>query len=86
MSLGSNARQTGRGSNAGKYIREGSDGPAILRVTLLNEGSDAYKPGQYGRKIIIERRIAKNSSSYHILNADGKVLYSLFLYIIYLTN
>jgi chromosome segregation ATPase len=50
-------------------IREGSEGPAILRVTLLNQGSDAFQPHLYGDRIIIERKIPKTGgSSYRLLN------------------
>lgn len=73
LCLGSSARHTGRGSNLGKYIREGSEDPAILEVTLLNEGPDAYKPDEYGRRIIVRRIIAKTGSSYHLLSEHKKV-------------
>lgn len=52
-------------------IREGSDGPAVLQVTLLNEGSDAYQPDRYGNRIIIERKIPRSGgSSFRLLNRD----------------
>lgn len=56
-------------------IREGSPGPAILRVTLLNEGSDAFQAEYYGNRIIIERKIPKTgASTYKLLNANGTVV------------
>lgn len=73
LCLGSSARHTGRGSNLAKYIREGSENPAILEVTLLNEGPDAYKPEEYGRKIIVRRVISKTGSSYQLLSERKKV-------------
>ncbi len=44
-------------------VREGSNGPALMQVTLMNEGDDAYKPEVYGNRIVIERRIAKGSGT-----------------------
>ena len=73
LCLGSSARQTGRGSSVSKYIREGSEDPAVLKVTLLNEGPDAFKPEEYGKRITVKRIIGKTSSSYHLLDVDGKV-------------
>ena len=73
LCLGSSARQTGRGSNLGKYIREGSENPAILEITLLNEGPDAFKPAEYGNRIIVQRTISKTSSTYRLLSKDKKV-------------
>lgn len=73
LCLGSSARHTGRGSNIGKYIREGSEDPAILKITLLNSGPDAFKPKEYGDRIIVKRVIAKTTSSYHMLDKNGNV-------------
>lgn len=67
LCLGANTRATGRGANLHGLIREGSSGPAILQVTLYNEGPDAYYPEKYGTRIMIERRIPKSgAASYHI--------------------
>ena len=73
LCLGSSARETGRGTSLASVIREGSDGPAIVRVTLLNRGADAYKFEDYGDKITIERRIHKGSSAntYKLLSGLG---------------
>ena len=38
LCLGATASKTGRASNMAKMVRHGSSGPAICRVTLLNEG------------------------------------------------
>jgi structural maintenance of chromosomes protein 6 len=55
-------------------IRNGSAGPAILTVTLLNEGLDAFKPEKYGNRIRIERRINKaGGGGYSLISAEGKV-------------
>jgi hypothetical protein len=73
LCLGSSARHTGRGSNVAQYIREGSENPAVLKVTLLNTGADAYKPEEYGEKITVKRVISKQGSTYHLLSAKGVV-------------
>ena len=57
----------------GKYIREGSENPAILEITLLNEGPDAFKPAEYGKRIIVQRTISKTGSTYRLLSRDRKV-------------
>ncbi len=74
LCLGGSSRVTGRGSNQKDHIREGSPGPAIIRVKLRNQGSDAYQPEKYGRNIIVERRITKTGASgYRMISSlDGK--------------
>ncbi len=74
LCLGANTRATGRGANLQGLIREGSQGPAILQVTLYNEGPDAYHPEKYGTRIMVERRIPRSGgASYHIKgNPYGK--------------
>lgn len=58
-----------------RLIREGSRNPAIVRVTLLNQGVDAYKHEQYGDSITVERRIAKSGTAgYRLLAHDGKTV------------
>ena len=74
LCLGSSARDTGRGSSVAKYIREGSDNPAVLKITLLNTGADAYLPEIFGDRIIVKRVISKSSAStYHLLDRNGVV-------------
>jgi chromosome segregation ATPase len=47
-----------------------------VTVTLKNDGDDAYKPGIFGKRIIITRRFtAQGTSSYKILS-DKKALVS----------
>lgn len=57
-----------------EYIREGSQGPAIIRITMINEGPDAFEPTFYGKRITVERRIARTASgsSYILSNENGK--------------
>ena len=43
-----------------------------MRVTLLNEGMDAYKPAEYGRRIMVERKINKGGGGgYTLLGITG---------------
>ena len=64
-------------------IRQGSKGPAILRVTLLNEGSDAYLPELYGDRITVERTIMKSGGGgYKMLSADNRVRIIIKIFII----
>lgn len=65
--LGSTARTAGRGSRMDEYIREGSAGPAIIKITMVNEGPDAFHPEDYGSRITVERRISRTSGSCYIL-------------------
>lgn len=75
LCLGSSARRTGRGDALGKLVREGSSLPAVVRVTLLNTGVDAYRPDVYGGKITIERRIPRSgAASYRLLDERLKLV------------
>ena len=75
LCLGATANNTGRGRNLSAFIREGSDGPAIVQLKLRNEGADAFKPDQYGHTITIERRINKSGSAgYKFMDKNGKVV------------
>lgn len=72
--LGSTAKSTGRGSANAGFIREGSNGPAIVKVYLRNEGSDAYCPEKYGKTIVVVRKIFKPSGGhYELLNHKEEV-------------
>jgi chromosome segregation ATPase len=75
LCLGVTARTTGRGTSLGGLIREGSDEPAIMQVTLLNEGVDAYKPDLYGKRITVERKILnrQGGGGYRLLDENGVV-------------
>jgi len=73
LCLGVNARKTGRADSLGGLIRHGSDGPAILRVALLNEGPDAFKPSEYGNRITVERTINRSGGgAYALKDVHGK--------------
>lgn len=60
--LGAGARRTHRARNLKDLVRKdaASNAPtqAKIRVSLLNRGSDAYKPEEYGETITVERTIS----------------------------
>lgn len=84
LCLGANTRATGRGANLHSLIREGSSGPAILQVTLFNEGPDAYHPEKYGNRIMVERRIPKTgAATYHLKgNPSGRDKFEVWIILI----
>lgn len=86
--LGATARTTGRGANLSTFIREGSDRPAVVRITLWNEGADAFEPEKYGKQITVERTINRSglAGGYVIYDTNGKVssidnfdIYSIYI-------
>ena len=55
-------------------VREGSPGPAIVEVTLVNEGDDAYLPNVYEKRITVRRKIPRSGgASCHLLDEHGHV-------------
>lgn len=73
--LGAGARRTHRARNVQDLVRKDSTaGCAKVRVTLLNQGSDAYHPELYGGKITVERTIATKGgyNGYKLLDEHGK--------------
>jgi chromosome segregation ATPase len=73
--LGAGARRTHRARNVQDLVRKDSTaGCAKVRVTLLNQGSDAYHPELYGGKITVERTIATRGgyNGYKLLDENGK--------------
>ena len=70
--LGASAKSTHRGNRMGDLVREGYEGQALVRVSLVNEGSDAAKPEVYGSMITIQRRFSRRGpASLQLLGADG---------------
>lgn len=54
-----------------------------MRITLLNEGNDAYKPHEYGKRLMVERRIArKGGGGYRLLDEKGVVRENSTKYIV----
>eukprot|EP00814_Leptocylindrus_danicus_P018555 CAMPEP_0116018644 /NCGR_PEP_ID=MMETSP0321-20121206/8768_1 /TAXON_ID=163516 /ORGANISM="Leptocylindrus danicus var. danicus, Strain B650" /LENGTH=1217 /DNA_ID=CAMNT_0003489071 /DNA_START=198 /DNA_END=3851 /DNA_ORIENTATION=- len=77
--LGAGARRTHRAKNLKELVRKeaSSDSRAIVRVTILNRGEDAYEKEKYGDEITVERTIEKTgitSSPYKLLDKQGKVV------------
>ena len=72
VGLGAKATDTNRGSTIRDLIKDGKSTSRIT-VVLKNEGSDAYKPDVFGKKIIIERKLQRSgSNTYSIKNEAGK--------------
>jgi len=77
--LGARASVTHRGDNLGGLVRRNATGghtaTALVRVTLLNGGPDAYKYESYGKRITIERKFdAHGKNGYRILNEQEKMV------------
>lgn len=71
--LGGKASGTQRGSRLSSFIKDGTSFSRVT-VTIDNRDSNPYKKDQYGDKIIVERHIEKNSSSYKIYNEFKKTV------------
>jgi len=75
--LGAGARQTHRGNRLLDLVRRSDDpheGPgrtARIRVTVCNQGTDAYRPDLYGQRITVERTISAQSNGYRLLDENG---------------
>ncbi|EQC27660.1 hypothetical protein SDRG_14568 [Saprolegnia diclina VS20] len=76
--LGASARATHRGKSIKNLIRNGHDGNAIVRITLLNDGTDAFRPESFGKRIMVERLIRRDGTAeYRLKNEHGKVVSKL---------
>ncbi|KAJ7069570.1 P-loop containing nucleoside triphosphate hydrolase protein [Mycena amicta] len=74
VALGGKAASTGRGNGLKSFIREGQTA-AEVTIMLKNQGEEAYKPKEYGKSIVINRRFTKEgSSSWKIKSKDGRVI------------
>lgn len=71
VALGAKASETDRGTSMAQFIRTGANA-ALIRITLLNIGRDAFKPAAYGTRIVIERRLAQSGSMSTSLWGDSK--------------
>lgn len=74
--MGAGARRTHRARNLKELIRRDADesGYAKVQVSLLNGGSDAFRPDLYGDVITVERQISRGSgyNGYKLLDQHGK--------------
>ena len=60
-----------RHSSIGQFVQKGQN-RAEIRVTLFNEGDDAYRPEMHGTRIVFERIIyAHGQSIHHIRRGDA---------------
>ncbi|KIS72332.1 DNA repair protein SMC6 [Mycosarcoma maydis] len=74
IALGGKTSSTNRGSSLKDLVKKG-ESSATITVTMLNQGSDAFKPDVYGNTIVIERRIlAEGGGSWKMKSGNGKVI------------
>ena len=71
FALGSKASVAGRGNSNKAFIRTNQTS-ATVEVRLVNAGEGAYKPEVYGDSIRIARTVTNTSSTYKIMNDNGK--------------
>lgn len=75
--LGAGARNTHRAGNLKDLIRKdgaaNQPSEAVVRVSLMNEGSDAFEADKYGKTITVERTITRNGgyNGYKLLDENG---------------
>lgn len=70
--LGGKSNSTGRGNGVKDFVKSGTD-KALIRVTLRNDGMDAYKHEDFGGSIDIERSITKEGQTqYKIKGQRGQ--------------
>ncbi|POM68348.1 Structural maintenance of chromosomes protein 6 [Phytophthora palmivora] len=78
--LGASARSTHRGKSIKNLIRHGHEGNSLVRITLKNDavGSDAFRPEQFGRRIMVERLIRRDGSAeYRLKDETGSIVSKL---------
>ncbi|RDB15621.1 Structural maintenance of chromosomes protein 6 [Hypsizygus marmoreus] len=76
VALGGKSTSTGRGSGLKSFIKEGCSA-AQVTITLKNQGEEAYKPTEYGKSIVIQRRFTKDGvSTWKIMSHDMKTVVS----------
>ncbi|XP_046848738.1 structural maintenance of chromosomes protein 6-like [Xenia sp. Carnegie-2017] len=74
VGLGGKAASTNRGNSLKGFIKDKCSS-AVIKIKLKNGGRDAYKPSEYGPRIIVERRInSDGAGSYKICDAKGNVV------------
>lgn len=71
VAFGIKARGTQRATSLKDFIKTGCS-HALVVVELTNEGIDAFKPNDYGEKIIIERRITESGNTSVLKDSQGK--------------
>ncbi|RYP32684.1 hypothetical protein DL767_005086 [Monosporascus sp. MG133] len=74
LCLGGKASATNRGGSLRSFVKEGRD-HASLVVKIKNQGTDAYKPDQFGESIIVERWFTKSGSSgFKLKSETGRLI------------
>ncbi|KAI5903152.1 Structural maintenance of chromosomes protein 6 [Candida parapsilosis] len=74
VGLGAKANDTNRGSSIRDLIKDGKTTSRII-LTLKNEGPTAYKSEEFGKKIIVERKLQRTGgNSYAIKSESGKII------------
>lgn len=74
VALGAKATDTDRGSSLKNLIMHGKNVARAI-VTLKNEGPEAYKPAEFGPRIIIERTLKmEGAHTLKIKNSENKVI------------
>jgi len=72
--MDSRASETHRARSIKQLIQNGKDW-ARIKVTLKNEGDEAYKPETYGKRIVIQRELNRHSAhKYSLISERGKII------------
>lgn len=70
VGLGARAADTSRGSSIKDLIKDGKE-TARVTITFKNEGDDAYRPEDFGKKIIIERTIRRGGTNSYFIKSEN---------------
>ncbi|GAU87592.1 hypothetical protein RvY_00417 [Ramazzottius varieornatus] len=77
IALGGRCTLTDRKGKLSDFVKHGRK-TAFIRVTLSNEGRNAYLPGIWGKSIVVERRIQKEGKNsrdaYRIVDENGALI------------
>lgn len=70
LALGGKSGVTGRYSNIKGFVKTGKNS-ATVSVTLKNCGPEAYKPDEFGSRIIVDRQISVEGNSVYKLKSEA---------------
>ena len=75
VGLGAKATDTSRGSSIKSLIKDGKSTARVM-IVLSNEGSEAFNPEEFGKKIVVERKFQRQgNNAYYIKNGEtGKTI------------
>lgn len=72
--LGGKATATNRAQNLKSLIKEGKD-HCTVSVRIKNQGALAYKPGDYGNSIVVERHFNRSGTSgFKLKDMNGRIV------------